>query len=188
MVLNKYPLTCFIIITFCSLFDTCLPTTMKLQNIIFLNAFAEAADILAETRHGTFHGVQLNDRVNAFLGIPYAQSPIGDLRFQPAQPPHVSASTEASHYNATAFGPACHQFMYRFVLGEVSKPSTPQSEDCLTLNVYAPTGASNSTGRKLPVYAWSYGGGFGEGAASVPLYDPTNFVAENEDIIVVTWK
>jgi carboxylesterase type B len=40
----------------------------------------------------------------------------------------------------------------------------------------------------MPVFVWSYGGAFGEGGGSMPLFNPTQFVAENKDIIVVTWK
>jgi para-nitrobenzyl esterase len=66
-------------------------------------------------------------------------------------------------------------------------PSAPESEDCLTLNVFVPRRHGNHQ-RKLPVFIWSYGGGFSEGSGSAPLYNPTDFVAENKDIIVVTWK
>ena len=162
---------------------------MKLQVLLVFTAAAAAArQLVAKTNQGTFHGIQLHDEVNAFLGIPYAKPPVGDLRFHPPQAIEQSSIAKASHLNATAFGPACHQFMYHSVMGSESKPTTPQSEDCLTINVYVPSKAAFNTAEKLPVYVWSFGGGFGEGAASVPLYDPTAFVAENKDIIVVTWK
>jgi carboxylesterase type B len=63
-----------------------------------------------------------------------------------------------------------------------------QSEDCLTLNVFVPKTKSCRGGKGLPVFVWSFGGAFGEGGGSMRLFNPTFFVAENQDIIVVTWK
>ncbi len=91
--------------------------------------------------------------------------------------------------NATEFGPVCYQFHHRTVMGDVLMETSGQSEDCLTLNVFVPRPHACSENRKpLPVFVWSFGGAFGEGGGSMPLFDPTNFVAENQDIIVVTWK
>lgn len=74
-------------------------------------------------------------------------------------------------------------------MGDVLTETSGQSEDCLTLNVFVPRSVACSGSRKpLPVFVWSFGGAFGEGGGSMPLFDPTNFVAENQDIIVVTWK
>jgi carboxylesterase type B len=180
-----------------------LNATMKLLSLLLFAAAAESTDIIANTKDGVVRGVQVHDHVNAFLGIPYAQPPVNSLRFEPPRALDIPLGTAAAPFNATALGNACHQFMYRSVYGDSSRPSTPQSEDCLTLNVYVPKSAAapesasdnghdndNDTGTatKLPVYVWSYGGGFGEGAGSVPLYNPTSFVVENKDIIVVTWK
>ncbi|KAL3964549.1 hypothetical protein ACCO45_001553 [Purpureocillium lilacinum] len=174
---------------------------MKLQNIFSLAALcgigkADASsesreDIIAHTKQGPVRGIQVHDRVDAFLGVPYAQPPVGKLRFQPPQPLKVTRISQrrGEAFNATKFGPACYQFMYNTILGDSGKPSTPESEDCLTLNVYVPKRSGKTEKKKkLPVYVWSYGGGFGEGSNSVPLYDPTDFVAESKDIIVVTWN
>lgn len=161
---------------------------MRLQILPVFSAVAAAKQLVAKTNQGTMHGTQLHDEVNAFLGIPYAKPPVGDLRFQPPQAIEESSIRKDSHFNATSFGPACHQFMYRYVMVNEAKPTIPQSEDCLTINIFVPSTASKTDMEKLPVYVWIFGGGFGEGAASVPLYDPTAFVAENKDIIVVTWK
>ena len=103
--------------------------------------------------------------VTRYLGIPFAQPPVGELRFAPPQPAMYNATT----LNATAIGPACPQ-----------PPSTRYgntSEDCLHLNVYAPSAsalnrlnqtaaalAGNNTSltgayaKGLPVLVWIYGG------------------------------
>jgi hypothetical protein len=88
-----------------------------------------------------------------FLGIPYAQSPVGQLRFQPAQP----LNTSAASVSALDFGASCVQSQ--------RNGSFPVSEDCLFLNVWTPAlpstsnGTSgNSTSKGLPVAFWIYGG------------------------------
>lgn len=121
--------------------------------------------------------------VKQYLGIPFAQPPIGDLRFRPAQ--EVDSWTDP--YEATEQPPACMQ-----VHGRDDSPTTElaqllfnnppppsESEDCLYLNVYAPADAEG-----LPVLFWIYGGSSVSGAVSMPLYDGTHLAA-NQDIIVV---
>ncbi|KIK91168.1 hypothetical protein PAXRUDRAFT_150102 [Paxillus rubicundulus Ve08.2h10] len=111
--------------------------------------------------------------VNEFLGIPFAQPPIGDLRFQLPQslPPYNTS------FSATTYGPACPQQTAQFpavsglpaetldYLALLSSPPAPPSaEDCLTLNVITPADAAHES--KLPVVVWIYGGGFEQGATS----------------------
>ena len=88
-----------------------------------------------------------------FKGIPYAVPPVGGLRWQPPVPAAAWKGTR----DATEFGAACIQ--------PTSKASTiyspaeplPTSEDCLTLNVWAPADAKNA-----PVFFWIHGGALGE--------------------------
>ncbi|KAJ3494921.1 hypothetical protein NLG97_g3763 [Lecanicillium saksenae] len=145
---------------------------------------------IATTRQGLVRGSSVHDRVNAFLGIPFALPPVGTLRFMPPQPlEEIESTGNASVRDATKFGPVCHQFHYRTVMGDALVETSGQSEDCLTLNVFVPkTEASSKHCRRLPVFVWSFGGAFGEGGGSMPLFDPTGFVAESQDIIVVTWN
>ncbi|KAM0324793.1 hypothetical protein ACHAQA_007759 [Verticillium albo-atrum] len=104
----------------------------------------------------------------------------------PPQP--LSAVDEHSRpvLHAIAFGPVCYQFNYRTVLGNLVLPTTDESEDCLSLNIFTPRQRKEE--RLLPVYIWSFGGAFGEGGGSVPLYNPTKFVEQVGDIVVVTWN
>ena len=118
---------------------------------------------IAYTNQGTVRGTHLNNDVSAFLGIPYARPPVGDLRFRPPVPLPRSDSHEV--LDASIFGPVCHQFHYRTVLLNNTKETTPQSEDCLNLNVFVPRNALNDN--LLPTLLWSYGGGFSEGGGSV---------------------
>lgn len=98
--------------------------------------------------NGTITGVgDTENGVQSFLGIPYAQPPVGKLRLQHAVPLNASFGT----LNANAFGPACY--------GE-GNPNP--SEDCLTLNIWRPSNTSVKPD-KLPVLVWLYGGGLIQG-------------------------
>ncbi|KAE8333990.1 Alpha/Beta hydrolase protein [Aspergillus sergii] len=135
---------------------------------------AEAHPPKAKVQNGTYFGVH-NDHYNIeyFLGIPFAQPPIGNLRLAP--PVSLNSSFSGTR-NATNLQPACVQFQ----LTAENKPQAATidraiSEDCLTLNVYRP---SNSGNQKLPVLVWIYGGGYTQGSNSDPRYNLT-FIVNN---------
>ncbi|KAL2129923.1 hypothetical protein VTI74DRAFT_7140 [Chaetomium olivicolor] len=152
--------------------------------IAFLFPFRGTAQPVAHAKQTTYKGIRINSAVDGYLGIPYAEPPVGQLRFSPPQP--VRQNPSRSLVRATAFGPVCHQFHYKTVLGDNLLETSGQSEDCLTLNIFVSHQRCRT--KLLPVYVWSYGGAFGEGGGSVPLFDPTGFVENNKDIIVVTWN
>ncbi|KAL0578841.1 hypothetical protein V5O48_003165 [Marasmius crinis-equi] len=86
-----------------------------------------------------------------FGGIPYAKPPVGELRLQPPVKAELNGTTfDASNYTASCLQPRLNM--------------TEMSEDCLTINVYRPTGVSE--GANLPVMFWTYGGGFLVGTAT----------------------
>ena len=86
-------------------------------------------------------------QIAAFLGIPYAEAPQGDLRWRPPQPVEPWAETR----EAAEYGPICPQ----------GRAQLPQSEDCLYLNVWAPVDRAGD--EPLPVMVWIHGGGFRAG-------------------------
>jgi para-nitrobenzyl esterase len=134
-------------------------------------SFAAAPTVKVE--QGTLLGTG-TDSVAAFLGVRYAQPPVGDLRWHPPQP--VAAGNQ--QIDASKFGSNCAQGTSPW-----GTPST--SEDCLFLNVYAPQTAASASAQqtgKLPVMIWLHGGGFSFGQGSA--YDPTPLV--NENVIVAT--
>jgi para-nitrobenzyl esterase len=107
---------------------------------------------LALTAEGKVAGTAGADMVS-FLGIPYAQPPVGALRWVPPQPPAAHAAT----LQATAFGNACPQ-----APGAVSSPI---AEDCLYLNVWKPAGTK--PGDRLPVVFYIHGGAFTLGSGEM---------------------
>ena len=116
---------------------------------------------------GKLQGVFTADRkVVAYKGIPYAAPPVEDLRWRPPQP----LGRWKGVFQARDFGPRCIQFNpFRDMIFRDSGPS----EDCLTLNVWAPADAKPSTAKKpgLPVMVWIHGGGFGSGGSSEARHD-----------------
>ncbi|KAL4963720.1 Alpha/Beta hydrolase protein [Aspergillus stella-maris] len=118
----------------------------------------------ATIENGTYVGVRnSNYAVDYFLGVPFAQAPVGNLRLAPPRSLNVSFSNPR---NATHLQPACVQFSAATI-------DRPTSEDCLTLNVYRPSGYENQS---LPVLVWIYGGGYIQGSNSDPRYNLTFMV------------
>ena len=114
----------------------------------------------------------------AFLGIPYAAPPVGDLRWRAPRP--VAAWTTPRP--ATELGPTCLQNLS--LDAQVGRRATGPllgQEDCLTLNVYAPPAAAAGQGR--PVMVWIHGGALLLGSSG--QYDPS-VLARNTGVIVVT--
>jgi para-nitrobenzyl esterase len=111
----------------------------------------------------------------AFLGLPYAAPPVGDLRWKAPQP----AMPWKGVRDATNFGARCEQW---HVWNDYIFLDPGPSEDCLYLNVYAPAASSRTD--KLPVMVWIHGGGFLAGAGSEPRY--TNSALVPKGVILVT--
>jgi para-nitrobenzyl esterase len=99
--------------------------------------------------------------IRMFRGVPFAQPPVGDLRWKPPQPVEKWKGIR----DAKTFGPNC---MQRVVYGDMGFRSRGMSEDCLYLNVWTPATAANA---KLPVMIYFFGGGFQAGDGSEPRYD-----------------
>jgi len=99
-------------------------------------------------RNGSYCGIHSHQyQQDFFLGIPFAQPPVGDLRFR--LPASLNASWTGVR-NVTEYSPAC------FGYGEDTQIGAGNycSEDCLTLNVVRPSGHEHE---KLPIGVWIYG-------------------------------
>jgi para-nitrobenzyl esterase len=115
--------------------------------------------------------------ISAFLGIPYAAPPVGNLRWKPPQPAAKWKGTR----NATAFGSRCMQGR---VFDDMIFRDPGISEDCLYLNVWTPA----KQGAKLPVMVWVYGGGFVAGATSEPRQDGTNLAKHGVVVVSMNYR
>ena len=158
-----------------------VPTTMRLPNAVRV-ALAIPFVLLAvrtvhaqepvRLRSGLVSGTR-EGNVAVYKGIPYAAPPVGDLRWKPPQP--------AAHWDgvrdASAFGLPCPQPRH-----PAAAFIKEWSEDCLTINVWAPAGA----GRSLPVLVAIPGGGFIGGGSSDPRTDG-RLLAE-QGVVVVSFN
>ncbi|MES2035252.1 MAG: carboxylesterase family protein [Pseudomonadota bacterium] len=136
---------------------------------------AVAAEQIVRLERGSAAGVSA-DGVTAWLGLPYAAPPVGDLRWRPPAPVGSWKGVRA----ADAFAPACMQ-------KGVSMPGeTPPtvSEDCLYLNVWAPA----RTAEPAPVIVWIPGGGYANGSTAMPLYSGERLAARGAVVVTVAYR
>jgi para-nitrobenzyl esterase len=120
---------------------------------------------------------------DAWLGVPFAAAPVGDLRWRAPHPPSPWQGTRET----LRFGPGCPQFATS-IGGDDSAPDghLTGNEDCLYLNIWAPhlSAAQVPKGSdRLPVMFWIHGGGNSIGRAA--MYDGGH-LASAENVIVVT--
>ncbi|KAJ6528734.1 Carboxylesterase [Mycena vulgaris] len=138
---------------------------------------------VVSTTSGWLHGIEDNG-VMSFKGVRFAHAPTGERRWEPPAP-FISNAAQ----NTTVLAPSCIQ-QFTFATSEFiqslfnNPPPASESEDCLFLNVWAP---STKSKEKKPVVFWVYGGGLIFGTASVPGSDGTSLAA-NQDVVVVTFN
>ncbi|KAK5628000.1 hypothetical protein RRF57_003715 [Xylaria bambusicola] len=120
-----------------------------------------------KTINGTYEGLYLPDwKQDVFLGMPYAQPPVGPLRYR--WPVSLNESFGGVR-KATEYGYSCMQYDQTFEL----------SEDCLTINVVRP---SKRSAKPLPVLVWVYGGGLFMGSTADPRYNLSGIVQVSQEI------
>lgn len=135
----------------------------------------------AKIAAGTIEGVK-KEGVRVFLGVPYAEPPVGDLRWREPQPVKPWPGVRA----ATRFAPSCQQ--------DEGKPFGPytasfltageRSEDCLYLNVWTP----EKTKAKRPVYVFIHGGGFQAGGADIAAYDGAGLARKGAVVVTINYR
>lgn len=115
--------------------------------------------------------------VEAWRGIPFAQTTGGQNRFRPPVPLALSASSAATAFDASAFGPVCPSTT-------APRGALNDGEDCLNLNVYRPAsyGAGRRDAARMPVVVYVHGGAFNGGLGSER--DMSSFVGWSETPIV----
>lgn len=121
-----------------------------------------------------------NRQVDAFLGIPYAEPPVDDLRFKAP----VAKQPFDHTLNATYYGYGCFHFPDETFPGfrgsEMWNSPVRLSEDCLNLNVWTPYPRPQAA----TVMIWIYGGSFLSGVSSLDVYDGQYLAAEQNVVVV----
>lgn len=166
--------------------------------LVSILPIARALDaLIVDTTSGSVQGAIDSSTPNVahFLGIPYAEQPVGARRWLPSTP---VVRQDRNVIDATRFGPACPRLeSNKSTVWSVDAPEfgpapfTLVGEDCLSVNVWTPR-RLNETRQKdkslLPVIAWVHGGSFQTGSASIPYQNPSRWVERTGRHIVVAIK
>src|ERR1700744_1006722 len=116
--------------------------------------------------------------ISSFKGIPFAQPPVGELRWKEPQPvQNWTGVLKADHFGKNA--------MQKNVFGDMMFRSAGMSEDCLYLNVWTPAKSANE---KLPVLVYFYGGGFVAGDGSESRYDGESMAQKGIVTLTVNYR
>ena len=146
---------------------------------LVVSTAVRADSLTVKTEQGKVHGKAINDgKVNAFLGLPYAAAPVGELRWKAPQPP----AKWQGEPDASKFGAHCAQGR---VFDDMIFQDGAASEDCLFLNVYAPAEAGKS---KLPVMFWIHGGGYAGGASSEPRHNGDFLPTKGVVLVTINYR
>jgi para-nitrobenzyl esterase len=151
---------------------------------------APAGELLVQIGAGTLRGTQAGSAI-AFRGIPYARPPIGELRWQPPQPPLPwqgvrearqpgSACTQRTSGLAPFFAPMARAYGSNF-----EQPPIQSSEDCLYLDVWVPEWPVK---RALPVMVWLHGGSNTVGSGTQSSYDGVSLTRHGVLLVTLNYR
>ena len=136
-----------------------------------------ASDLVRSIDQGEVGGFESEEAAAVWMAVPYAAPPVGELRWRAPRPPVAFESRVA----ALAAGPVCPQITNTLSAGEDQDVGElVGSEDCLTLDIYAPRNAA--PGDDLPVMMWIHGGANVWGSSSA--YEGSTLATEQNVIIV----
>lgn len=146
-----------------------------LLSLFYCSALASESKLIASTSQGQLIGKteRFNgNAVEAYLGIPYAQPPVGKLRFRKPAPLDSWNGT----YDASRAKHSCIQTLYPIIF----HIETDLSEDCLYLNVWTPS----KQGPRRPVLVWIHGGAFKFGSSHERWYNGAALASLNNVVVV----
>ena len=127
----------------------------------------ETITLQVKTQYGILEGLE-EDGVKKFLGVPFAQAPVGELRWKAPQPVQAWEGVR----EAKQFG---DDPMQLDVFGDMAFRGSGRSEDCLYLNIWT---TAATTADALPVLIYFNGGGLMAGSGSEPRYDGSSIAKE----------
>ncbi|KAJ5420619.1 hypothetical protein N7465_003138 [Penicillium sp. CMV-2018d] len=160
---------------------------MKLTLTALLPAFAAAVSSPPSVTidAGAVQGGRCKDGQNAvfYKAIPFAEPPVNELRFEP--PKAYKKQYSQGKLDATTSALTCIQFADDFTKQKLNT-SALSSEDCLYLDIWAPSSATKDS--RLPVKVWVYGGSETEGSISDPLYDGCNTAEAGSILVSVNYR
>jgi para-nitrobenzyl esterase len=136
------------------------------------------AAVLATTSKGRLRGFR-RDRTAVFLGVPFAQPPVGRLRFGAPVP----VEPWDGERDATAYGPTAQRGDAGITL--IPEPSVP-GDATLNVNVFAP--ADRDPDAALPVLVWIHGGGYTSGSPASRWYDGDAFARDGVITVVISYR
>jgi para-nitrobenzyl esterase len=140
-------------------------------------AAAQSAPVV-DAPSGSVRGTSEGD-IRIFRGIPYAVPPVGAMRWRPPAP--LARWTKVR--DATRFGPACVQPQSKTLSVYSPAEPLPVSEDCLTLNIWAPRNAKNA-----PVFFWIHGGALVAGSSREASYDGRRMAERGVIVVSINYR
>lgn len=132
---------------------------------------------VVQTTSGELEG-SVEGNAIVFKGVPYAKPPVGDLRWRAPEPIAWDGVKAADN-----FGPACLQPLNDDGSPNLGGYAGPVSEDCLTLNIWAPEDARNA-----PMMVWLFGGGGVVGAGNVQTYHGDAFARDGVVLVTINYR
>ncbi|QNO28151.1 carboxylesterase family protein [Sphingopyxis sp. OPL5] len=152
-------------------------TTTLLAAAMLVATPAVAAAPVVDAPAGSVEGKAVG-KVRIFKGIPFAQPPVGPLRWKPP----VALPAWQGVRKAQSFGAACIQ-PRPTAIGIYTNPPAKASEDCLTLNIWAPEAAKDA-----PVIVWIHGGALTNGYSHEAMYDGAKLAARGAIIVSINYR
>lgn len=136
--------------------------------------WAQDSTAVVKTDLGVLRGETI-DGVHIFRGVPYAEPPVGELRFRPAgkKKPWIGVRDARSFADSPV---------------QTGEPGVKHSEDCLYLNLWTPTPGGVQGKGPWPVFVWIHGGGFTNGHAFEATYDGSQFAHEGVVLVTVGYR
>ncbi|KAH9929035.1 alpha/beta-hydrolase [Epithele typhae] len=157
-----------------------IPSVTRLLPFVGLAASLAAAQNIVDTGYAKYRGNQSFPDTVAYLGVPYAEPPVGDLRFRaplPLNTSRVTAESAGKIIDLTENPEFCVQGSTG--AGDAGGAG---SEDCLKLNIYAPAGAKK--GDNLPVLVYIHGGGYVYGNPANWPYD--HWIHQSPNVVIAS--